>query len=286
MFQEKFRCLVSAAVLALSWPLSSEAAVVQLDSNALQINGNVFSDDHSNGLVPGQAGDGFPYAVTGAFPSGAESGGLLTMNSSGGVLSNNALGQTRQSLVVTALTGLTDTSNAFTLDRGDRFSLTSIFNIAIPSGPLTNGYGIRFRDGALGGAAASLLVELYVMYNEVLGGNVIRFSTQDFIAHTITTLGFVDLVVPSGMDQIELQISHAANSDSFFGAYAFGSGGIFDPMTQFATAGQLDSTFYRGQLIAFSAVPEPTGVMLLGLAMACLICSQRRRLASTGDAMA
>jgi hypothetical protein len=77
---------------------------------------------------------------------------------------------------------------------------------------------------------------------------------------TITTLGFVPFVPPAGADQIELSISrpNTANND-FFGAYAFGTGGVFGSFSTFATPGALftDTDFVRSRFIAFTALPEP-----------------------------
>jgi hypothetical protein len=277
MSRNKILCFLASAALAFVWSPSSHAVVVQLDKAQIQVNGTIAAnDDFNDGVAP----SGFPYAVTGAFPAGAESGGLLTLNSDWGTLTNNALGQQRQTLTTTLLTGLVNPSNAFTFDRSDRLNYFGIFNLSSPVGPLGNGYGIRFRESSAGNPDLARIVELFVQYDVALGHDVIRYSLQDFVAHTITTLGFVDFAIPNGADQIELQISHAANGDDFIGGYAFGSGGTFDSLTDFATAGQLTSEFYRAQFIAFSAlpdatVPEPGGVALICLALGCLTMVRR-----------
>jgi hypothetical protein len=69
-----------------------------------------------------------------------------------------------------------------------------------------------------------------------------------------------------------------ANND-FFGAYAFGTGGAFDPLTTFATPAALfaKTDFVRARFIDFTAVPEPGTLALVSFAMAGLAASRRRK---------
>ena len=245
-------------VVGILWSASTYAVTVLIDQFEVQRNGaNFFTDTFSNNLTPSQ--EPGTYAVLGAFPNGAESGGQLTLNSDWGALTTNALGQVRQDLRTTFLTNMDPAFPSNGLTRANTIDVTATFSLVTPPGPLTNGYGIQIIDALLG-QPLDRLVELDVQYNDNFGGDVIRFLLQDFVDGTITTLGFVPFVPPAGADQIELSISrpNTANND-FFGAYAFGTGGVFGSFSTFATPGALftDTDFVRSRFIAFTALPEP-----------------------------
>ena len=262
--------LLSAALTGLL-PSTGQAVVTSIDEFGIDKNGtNYFTDNFSNGTTPSQESR---YFVFGSFPNGAESGGMLTLNSAWGLPTVNAVEQPRQSLATTYLSPFSPAG----LTVNDTIEVFGLFSLVVPSGPLTNGYGIQVRS-----STNDLQAQLDVQYNPNFGGDVIRFLGQDFTNGTITTLGFVALTPPSGANQVALDIFKPdANSPDFFGAYAFCSNGVCNDAdfkafaTPFALFGTTD--FVRGRFHAFSAVPEPSALTLLGVALAGLVATRRRK---------
>ena len=251
---------------------SAGAAVFSIDLFGIDKNGvSYFTDGFDNGLTPSQESR---YSVFGSFQNGAESSGILTLNTAWGGLATNAAGQLRQTLGALYLSPL----NSSGLTVHDKIDVFGLFNLGVPTGPLTNGYGVQVRN-----STNDLYAELDVQYNANFGGDVIRFLAQDFTNGIVTTLGFVPLAPPPvGFDQIALDIFKPdANSPNFYGAYAYCNNGVcndedfkvFDtPLAMFET-----TDFVRGRFIAFSAVPEPDAFFVIGLGLAGLVALRRRR---------
>jgi hypothetical protein len=72
------------------------------------------------------------------------------------------------------------------------------------------------------------------------------------------------------------------SNNDFYGAYAFGTGGTFDPFTTFATPGALftNTNFVRAEFQAFTAVvpePESYAMMLSGLGLLGFMVRRRKQ---------
>jgi len=267
-------------LVAAAWPLASHALSVDIDQFAITRNGSpFFTDDFGDGVEPpsGPAG-AFTYGLLGPFPTDAESGGRLTLDTAAGALTTNAAGQERQSVVVTRLSNVNPANVDAGFRIGDTLTFTGVFDLVAPSGPLPNGYGVQVLD-FVQGVGSNLALELDVQFNQAFGGLIIRYLVQDQIAHTITTLAVVPFLPPAGADQISLMISRPdASNDHFYGSYAFGNGGAFDPFTQLDTSGDLfrDATFVRGRFLAFTAIPEPAPLALMLVAAVVGLLTRRR----------
>ncbi|HTN47821.1 MAG TPA: PEP-CTERM sorting domain-containing protein [Burkholderiaceae bacterium] len=261
-----------SALSIYALPTTGQAIVASIDLFGIDKNGvSYFADGFGNGLTPSQESR---YSVFGSFPNGAESGGFLTLDSDWGGLASNAAGQLRQTLGALYLSPLS--SSGLTVH--DTIDVFGLFNLVVPAGPLINGYGLQVRN-----STNDLYAELDVQYNPSFGGDVIRYLAQDFTNGTVTTLGFVTLAPPLGANQIALDISKPdANSPNFYGAYAYCSNGVCNdadfkvfetPLAMFET-----TDYVRGRFIAFTAVPEPGALTLLGVGLAGLAAMRRRRL--------
>lgn len=273
------RGLISALlILGFSWSASSHAVVTQIDKFVVNKNGaDVFTDDFTNNLTPSQ--EPGIYFGLGTYPNGAESGGRLTLNSGWGATAPNAVGQPFQVLLSVLQTNVDPANKPAGLTQSSTLAVNGTFDLSIPAGPAVSTYGVRFIDAVIG-QPADRLVQMVVQYFPDIGGPAIRYFLQDYENSSITTLGFVPLNPPTGADQIELRISrpNASNND-FFGAYAFGSGGVFEPFVEFQTPGALftNTEFVRAQfIVAAAVVPEPAMSTLFFLGLAGLAVARRR----------
>ena len=164
------------------------------------------------------------YSVFGTFVAGSEASGLLRLNSADGGLTQNALGQDRLTLRA-ALNTNTDSSDLDTgLKIDDTLGLTGLFNLSSLTGPLINGYGIRFTDRTAAGVNQA--AELDVRFNPVTGKVEVRYILQDFDTNQIFERGLADFAPPNGADQILLQLTRPdiANTN-FFASYSYLQGG-------------------------------------------------------------
>ena len=275
-------------LLAIFWSTTSYAVQVSIDSFSIQSSPLSFTDTFSNDGQPppcgpkGCATQPDFYGVNGTIPSTAESGGLLQLDSSNGILGANAGGGARINETV-QVGG--DKSKLFSTD--GTLSMTGVFTLPTLSGPLNEGYGIRFIDAAPGSGPGTNqeVLELNVQWWTGNASNpagwYIRYLVQDFKLDTITTIG-ADLVsIPSGDNEICLSLNRSNPANSNFSAgYAYGTGGTCgsSQVSLGSATGFLYQDFVRGQFHAFeTAVPEPGTWLLRGVGVLGLVLVARRR---------
>jgi hypothetical protein len=245
---------------------TAHAYTFYLDRFTLTKNGTVIFDDTFSGGNPPPSGPDFQgggttpspvYYVTGTM--GPESGGKLTLDSSGGFPSKSASG--RQSAIQTAILNTnTDPSNlVFGLKSNHTFSITGTFDLILPSVP-GEGYGVVFYDGAPSHTATDYVyVEVFMTSTN---GPVVQFGHQDFAAGTSTVIGQIPLEL--NHDQIGLHLDkYDMNSNVVTGSFAYIDKGVRGPIHMFSNTITIFNTvnFTRAEFIAFTPLGGPDALL-------------------------
>ena len=268
---------------------NSHALIVSIDEFTILRNDALFfTDSFTDGNPPPSTptptfadGTAASYLIQGTFPSGSEAGGSLQLNTAIGQPSFNAIGQERLTVGATAATDRS-TNFALGLKSDDTLSVTGIFSLTTPPGPLFSGYGLQLQDGPVGGSNHQVL-QIFVNFNVATGQPRISFILQDFDADSITTLGSALLTPPGGANEILLNISRPdLANDNFFASFAYVTGGVVGSSTQFSLSGLgfQGEDFVRARFFASQdlplAVPEPGTAWLIGLAGLFMLAGMRR----------
>jgi hypothetical protein len=246
-----------------------------------------YRDVFSDGAEPPAGGSFFDgsagtYDVLGSYPVDAESDGKLGLDSSFGGPFTNANGGTRTLQRSTLLTSFDPTNRAGLKEDFHTFSVFGLFDLTIPPLP-RDGYGIAVSDGGPAGATES--IDLFVRREEN-GSLVIRFQEQDFLNRVVNTLELDALVIPTGADQIELQLRRdVLGTNALTASYRFWDDGEALGLGSFTTMSTAASFFTnngwaRGIFFAVegtAAVPEPNTLALLLIGSACALAVSKRR---------
>jgi hypothetical protein len=164
---------------------------------------------------------------------------------------------------------LTSTGSAG-LGIADRLSVTGVFMLTTPTGPLYSGYGIEFNDATAGGTHQAALLQ--VRFNEVTGLAQTRYQFQDFDAGVTTGLGAVTLAPPPGADRTLPRISRPdIATDDFWASFQYLAGTDVLGGGSFETPASLfdGESFVRARsfVAVAAAVPGPGMAVLWALGL-------------------
>lgn len=276
----------AAAVTAIDEFVIVRGPAVQGQTAVYEGQPVFYRDSFGDGAIPPAGGAFFTgaqgnYNVLGAYPAGAESGGKLALDSSLGGAFTNANGGSRALQRSVLATDADPTTSAGLKQGFHTFSVFGLFDLTIPQVP-RDGYGIAVNDGGPGGSTES--IDLFVRREEN-GNLVIRFQEQDFVNHVIDTLELDTLMVPVGVDQIELQLRRDdLTTNALTASYRYWGGGVaasqFVAMTAqadfFTTNGWARGAFFAVEGVG--AAPEPNSLaLLLGGVFALALATRQRR---------
>ena len=243
-----------------------------------------YRDSFDDGAPPPSAGSFFnntsgTYVVLGSYPVNAELNGKLGLDSSlGGPFTNaNGGGRTLQRSILP--TDVNPETQAGLKKAFHTFAVFGLFDLTIP--PLRgDGYGIAVNDGGPSGATES--IDLLVRREEN-NNVVIRFQEQDFLNSVINTLELDTLLIPTGADQIELQLRRAdLETDLLTASYRFWDDGVaVTPFTLMSASADFftNNSWARGGFFAVQAIPEP-GTLALLLFAGLFAAKSRRRVSA------
>lgn len=266
------------ATLALVSSTPVRALVYHIDSfSEGTATGAFFVDAFSDGTPPPSApnflsGTPATYTVFGAFAPTAETGGKLAIDTSLGIF-NAPFGIPVRALDTTLVTGgLTQDLNFFVQGRFDLSQL--------PVRPLDY-VGLRVGDhrGGDGNGVVELLLrmefdlQIYIQVREL--------DFPNGTASVVYSTAFAPLLAsfPTA-DQIDFTLGHAPGDTQLGAAFAlFASGSSLYSTLLPGSAGNLfdGETTVRGGFIGVATVPEPSTLLLLGIALATLGFTRRRQ---------
>jgi hypothetical protein len=269
---------VCITTFSLSISIDTKAATtVLIDNFSIDKNGStIFNDAFDNNIPPPDTGGNTQsYQIFGG-SLGPEVGGKLTLNAANGenVTRPDAGAMTRQGARVRTNIDPLQPANGLRID--DLFSVTGIFDIAIPE-DVRERYGVRLTDGS---STGNLL-------NNSVGISVMRTSSSlvEIVLHHYdqTAFTFTDIAtfaLDTNHDQIALTLSRldAANND-ITASFAYIDAGVMGSVTTFtSTVAIFDGEdFTRATFMHIAPIPIPPAVWLFGTGLLGLIGIARRK---------
>lgn len=237
-----------------------------------------FNDSFSDGLPPPNApafanGAAASYSVTGTV--GGESGGKLTMNSSGAVPNPAGFPNDAQTVLLNSNTSTLAADANKGLKSGYTFSVFGIFDLIAP-GPINEAYGIRLTDRT----STSNGTDTFTLgvRRESDNNLYVSFRQVDIAAVTSVTLEKVALDMAHA--QIMLMLTRPdALSNAIHASFAYVDGGVVGSATEFTTTPTIFNSvnFTRAGFDAVTPVPLPAAVWLLGSGLVGFVAIARKR---------
>ena len=256
--------ITNAFAVMMLFTFSAHAYVFHVESFSVERNSSVlFTDEFDDGSPPPSAPT-LSYFVTGAM--GPETGGKLTLDSSGAVPLVLPLGNTMliQSAILATNIDPANTDAGLTSD--DTFSVRGLFDLTLPDVTKANeSYGINLTDRAIGqNIPGDDIVGIRVI--NINGDLKIQFFETSFVAHTFNPIS--EVLLDSNHEQILFGLArNDLTTNAVTASFAYLDGGIINGGIQ-SMPGSADifttQDWTRAQFISRTAVPVPAAIWLFG----------------------
>lgn len=281
-----------ATALSLAVTGNVHAYNISIDQFYIEKNGSKYvNDTFSDGIAPPSSDDTFgsgtapvSYNTLGLW---TESGGRAHANSANGLNTTSFLSGNPLTLSRARVNSNTDPNNLlFGLKNDDTFQVRALYDLSSTlDGP--GGFGIRLDDFVNLSSPGNDQSEISVRRKSD-GSRTVRFADVDRSAATLNVLDEVTLA--SGHDQILLMLTRATTSSGISASFAFVDGGSIDigdnallaglTFTDMAGISNIfdGEVFTRAQFNVIEVqVPEPGMIAILGLAVAGIGLTRRRK---------